>query len=113
VLSVEEWISAIIVGIFFGLVFALGGWMFRRLAGRLDARLSAGWRWLTLPTTAVLSFAGFLVLRPLVVDQPRTPLWFVLGFAAIALLVAGATALGVALWRAIRAFGGWSFGFRR
>jgi len=33
-------------------------------------------------------------LAALIVDQPRTPLWFVIGIIGIALLVAGATALG-------------------
>jgi nitrate/nitrite transporter NarK len=94
--SVEEWANAIAVGIFFALVFVLGERLFRRLAGRLDARLGARW-WLTLPVVAIISFAGFLMLQPLVVDQPRTPLWFVLGFVAIALLVAGGTALGYAV----------------
>ena len=87
----------IVLAIFFGVVFALGEWLFRRLTDRLDARLHAGWRWLTLPVTAIVSSAGFLVLRPLVVDQPRTPLWFVLGLVAVALLVTTGTALGYAV----------------
>jgi hypothetical protein len=85
------------VAIFFGLVFALGEWLFRRFTDRLDARLHAGWRWLTLPITAVVSSAAFLVLRPLIVDQPRTPLWFALALVAVALLVATGTALGLAV----------------
>jgi hypothetical protein len=85
------------VAIFFGLVFALGEWLFRRFTGRLVARLHAGWRWLTLPITAVVSSAAFLVLRPFIVDQPRTPLWFALSLIAVALLVATGTALGLAV----------------
>jgi hypothetical protein len=86
------------VAIFFGLVFALGDWLFRRFTDRLDARLHAGWRWLTLPITAAISSAAFLVLRPLILDQPRTPLWFALGFVAVALLVTTGTALGWAVF---------------
>ena len=43
------------VTIVFGLVVALGEWLFRRFTDRLDARLHAGWRWLTLPITAIVS----------------------------------------------------------
>jgi hypothetical protein len=85
------------VAIFFGLVFMLGEWLFRRFTDRLDARLHAGWRWLTLPITAIVSSAGFLGLRPLIVDQPRTPAWLVLGLVAVALLVTTGTALGYAM----------------
>jgi hypothetical protein len=97
-------IAALIgVAIFFGLVFGLGEWMFRRLADRLDSRLQGGWRWLTLPIAAFLCFAGFLALRPLILDQPRTPLWFLIGVIAIALLIAGTYAsayavLGLGRW---------------
>jgi len=95
--SVEQLAVVIGVAIAFGLVFWLGEWLFRLLADRLDSRVQAGWRWLTLPITAILCFAGFLVLRPLILDQPRTPSWFVIGLIAVALLVAGATALGYAM----------------
>jgi hypothetical protein len=94
--SVDQFARLIGLAIFFGVVFGLGEWAFRVLADRLDSRLQAGWRWLTLPIAAFLCFAGFLVLRPLILDQPRTPLWFAIGLIAIALLVAGATALGYA-----------------
>jgi hypothetical protein len=77
------------VAIFFGLVFGLGEWMFRRLADRLDSRLQGGWRWLTLPVAAFLCFAGFVALRPFILEQPRTPLWFLIGVIGIALLIAG------------------------
>ena len=53
------------LAIFFGLVFGIGEWLFRRLADRLDSRLQGGWRWLTLPIAAFLCFAGFVALRPL------------------------------------------------
>lgn len=94
--SVDQLAGVIGLAIFVGLVFGLGEWLFRALAGRLDARLQAGWRWLTLPIAAFLCFAGFVVIRPLILDQPRTPAWFALGIIAVALLVAGATALGYA-----------------
>ena len=55
--------------IFFGLVFGLGELLLRVLADRLDSRLQAGWRWLTLPIAAVLCFAGFLALRPLILEH--------------------------------------------
>jgi hypothetical protein len=95
--SMDQVAGVIVLAIFFGVVFTLGEWLFRRLTDRLDARLHAGWRWLTLPVTAFVSSAGFLVLRPLVVDQPRTPLWFVLALVAVALLVTTGTALGYAV----------------
>ena len=96
-------VGLIAVAIFFGLVFGLGEWMFRRLADRLDSRLQAGWRWLTLPVAAFLCFAGFLLLRPLILDQPRTPSWYLIGVIAIALLIAGTYAsayavLGLGRW---------------
>jgi hypothetical protein len=72
----------------------------------LDARLQTGWRWLTLPATAILSIAAFLALRPFIVDQPRTPLWFIGAVIAVALLVTAGTAAGwaiVALGRAVLA----------
>ena len=84
------------VAIAYGLIFGLGEWFLRVLADRLDARLQAGWRWLTLPIVAILSFAGFLVLRPFILDQPRTPVWFAMALIAAGLLVTGATALGYA-----------------
>ena len=102
VLSVDQLGALIGVAIFYGLIFGLGEWFFRVLADRLDARLQAGWRWMTLPIVAILSFAGFLVLRPLILDQPRTPVWFAMALIAVALLVTGATALayaGIALGR--------------
>ena len=105
--SVDQLAGVIGVAIVLGLVFGLGEWLFRALADRLDSRLQAGWRWLALPVTALLCFAGFLALRPLIVDQPRTPLWFAMGLIAVALLFAGATALGnatVALGRWFVAF---------
>lgn len=77
------------VAIFFGLVFGLGEWLFRRLADRLDSRLQGGWRWLTLPVAAFLCFAGFVALRPLILNEPRTPLWFLISVIAIGLLIAG------------------------
>jgi predicted metal-binding membrane protein len=86
------------VVIAFGLIFALGEWLFRRLAGSIDSRLHAGWRWMTLPITAVVGWAGFLALRPLVLDQPQTPLWFILSFVAVASLVVAATAMGLAVF---------------
>ena len=47
-----------------------------------------------MPITSVLCAGAFAALRPFIVDQPRTPMWFVLGLTAVALLVACATALG-------------------
>jgi hypothetical protein len=94
---VDQLAGVIGVAIFLGIVFGLGEWLFRALADRLDSRLQAGWRWLTLPIVALLSFAGFVALRPLVLDQPRTPSWFAIGLIAVALLVSGATALGFAM----------------
>jgi hypothetical protein len=102
---VDQVVAAIAVVIAFGLIFAAGEWMFRVLEHRLDSRLHGGWRWLTLPITAVLCFAGFLALRPWILDQPRTPLWFGLGLIAIALLVGGSTALGYAAVAVGRWFG--------
>lgn len=96
--------SVIGFAIVYWLIFALGEWLFRRFTDRLDSRLHAGWRWLTLPVTAIVSWAAFLVLQPFVVDQPQTPLWFAVAFVAIALLVTTGTALGwavVALGRAL------------
>jgi hypothetical protein len=94
---VDQAVGVIGVAIVFGLVFALGEWIFGRFTDRLDARLHAGGRWLTLPITAVVSSAGFIVLRPFVVDQPQTPLWFILALTAVALLVMTGTALGLAV----------------
>ena len=91
------------VAIFFGLVFGLGEWMFRRLADRLDSRLHGGWRWLTLPIAAFLCFGAFVLLRPFILEQPRTPLWFLIAVIAITLLVAGTYASA----NAVVALGKW------
>jgi hypothetical protein len=101
---VDQLATVIGVAVFFGLAFALGDWVLGVAEARTESRLRPGWRWLTLPIAATLCFAGFLLLRPLIVDQPRTPLWFVIGLVAIALLIAGATALGYAAV----AFGSWA-----
>src|SRR3990172_11304088 len=89
--------SVVGVAVVFALIFALGEWLFGRLTSKLASRLHGGWRWFALPFTAVLSFGAFLVLRPLVLDQPRTPLWFVGGAIAVALLVTTGTATGWAM----------------
>jgi hypothetical protein len=101
---VDQLATTIGAAVFFGLAFALGDWLLGVAAARTESRLRPGWRWLRLPIAATLCFAGFLLLRPLIVDQPRTPLWFVIGLVAIALLIAGATALGYAAV----AFGRWA-----
>src|SRR5829696_9551053 len=77
-----------------GLIFVLGLSSMWLLEDRLDARLPVGWRWLRWPVVATVSFGGFLVLQLLVVDQPRTPMWLVLGVLGVALLAAGASAVG-------------------
>jgi hypothetical protein len=103
---VEQIASVAGVALVFALIFSLGEWIFRRSAATLDARLQTGWRWLTLPATAILSIAAFLALRPFIVDQPRTPLWFIGAVIAVALLVTAGTAAGwaiVALGRAVLA----------
>jgi len=99
----EQVASVVGVAIVFALIFALGEWLFGRLTSKLASRLHAGWRWLALPITAVLSFGAFMALRPLILDQPRTPLWFVGGAIAVALLVTTGTAAG---WAMVQ-LGGW------
>ena len=81
-------------GIILGIVFWAGLWVYGRLSGSIGARLPSSWRWVALPITAVLCGAGFAALRPLIVDQPDTPMSFVLGATAVALLFASATAFG-------------------
>lgn len=93
----DQVVVVIGVAIVLGFVFAIGDRLFRRFTDRLDARLGAGWRWLTLPITALVSAAGFLVLRPLILEQPSTPLSTVLGLVGVALLVTTGTALGLAV----------------
>jgi hypothetical protein len=94
---VEQFAVAIGVAIAFALIFALGEWFFERLTGRLTTRLRYRWRWLVLPMTALISFGLFTILRPLVLDQPMSPLVFLGLLGAVALLVSGATALGYAI----------------
>jgi hypothetical protein len=91
---VEGIAAALVAGVILGTVFMVGRLVYARLSESLSFRLPQGWRWLALPITAAVCGGGFAALRPLVVDQPRTPLWFVLGAAAVALLLACATALG-------------------
>ena len=90
----DEFAGVVVGAIIIGIVLATGHWMYGRLSESISARLHWRWRWLALPITGVLCGGAFAALRPLVVDQPRTPLWFVLGAAAVALLSASATALG-------------------
>ena len=90
-----EGLAVVVVGsIILGLVFWAGLWVYERLSGSIAARLPSSWRWVALPITAVLCGGGFALLRPLIVDQPTTPMWFVLGTTAVALLFASATAFG-------------------
>jgi drug/metabolite transporter (DMT)-like permease len=77
-----------------GIVFLTGTWAYGRLSGSIAARLHSSWRWLALPITGLLCGGAFAVLRPLIVDQPRTPMWFVIGATGVALLFASATAFG-------------------
>jgi drug/metabolite transporter (DMT)-like permease len=91
---VEQLAVAVVAGISLGMVLLAGRWMYGRLSGSIAARLHASWRWLALPITAVLCGGAFAALRPLIVDQPRTPMWFVFGATGVALLFASATALG-------------------
>jgi len=94
---VDDLAAPIGVAIFFALVLWLGDLVLGALEIELSARLRPGLRWLALPITATICFGGFLLLRPLIVDQPQTPLWFLIGLVAIALLTAGAIALGYAM----------------
>ena len=94
----DQLVGVIASIVFFGLALGVGEWILRRLEIRLASRLRAGWRRMTLPIAALLCVAGFLALRPLILDQPRTPVWFALAFTAIALLFAAATAIGYALF---------------
>ena len=89
-----EFASVVVAGIILGMVFVTGTWMYGRLSGSIAARLPSSWRWLALPITGILCGGAFAVLRPLIVDQPRTPMWFVIGATGVALLLASATALG-------------------
>ncbi len=95
-----EFAGVVVGAIILGIVFMAGGWMYDRLTGSIAARLHASWRWVALPITAVLCGGAFAALRPLIVDQPRTPMWFVLGATGVALLFASATAFG---WTMIEA----------
>lgn len=81
------------VAVIFGLVFGLGVWLANGLRVAVAARLTPGWRGLALPLSCVMSFGLFLVLRPFLLDQPRTPLWFALGLLAVAALYGGSVAL--------------------
>jgi len=100
----ERLAVAVGVGLSFGIVLLAGRWMYGRLSESIAARLHSSWRWLALPITGVLCGGAFAVLRPLIVDQPRTPLWFVLAATAVALLVATGTALGWTLVQMGRGF---------
>jgi hypothetical protein len=86
-------VVAVAVAIIVAVVFTLGAWLARGLTGTLAARLTLERRWLTLPLTSVLSFGLFLVLRPFLLDQPRTPLWLVLGVLAVGALFTGSVTL--------------------
>ncbi len=90
----EQFAAVVVAGIVLGIVFMTGTWMYGRLSESIAARLHSSWRWLALPITGILCGGAFAVLRPLIVDQPRTPMWFVIGATGVALLFASATALG-------------------
>jgi hypothetical protein len=81
----------------FGVLYALVEWVFRRLTGHLASRLHAGWRWLALPLTALISWTGFVALRPLVLDQPPSVPVLIGSLTAVALLVITGTAAGWAV----------------
>jgi hypothetical protein len=100
---VEQLVTVVAVGIVFALIFGLGTWLFNTLTALITARLPDRWRWLALLITAAISCGVFLVLRPLVVDKPMSPSVFIGQFVGVALLVSGATALGLAAVEAGRA----------
>ena len=99
----EQLVSLIAVSIAFALIFGLGTWLFTTLTATIAVRLPSRWRWLALLITAAVSFGAFLVLRPLVLDKPMNQFVFIGLLACVALLVSGATALGLAFVDAGRA----------
>ena len=99
----EQLVSLIAVGIAFALIFGLGTWVFNMLTAAIAARLPSRWRWLALLITAAVSFGAFLAVRPLVLDKPMNAFVFIGLMACVALLVSGATAVGLALVEASRA----------
>src|SRR5688500_3486857 len=97
----DEIAIALAIGISFAVIFALGELIFRRLTSRVASRLLAGWQWLVLPATAIVSFGAFLAIRPLVLDQPPSLPVLVGLVIAVALLITAATATAFAVLRVL------------
>ena len=90
-----DFANAVAVAVGLALLFGVGRLFFTILTGAFATRLPYRWRWLAMPLTALISFGLFTVLRPLVLDKQTNPLGFVGLCVAVALLVSGATALGL------------------
>src|SRR3954454_16816816 len=99
-----EILTGLIVAGGFALVLVLGSSLFERLTGAIADRLPYRWRWTRNLLTAAVTFGIFVVLRQLTLDRPQTTLVFISNLVAVALLVAGAVALGYALVQAYEAF---------